>query len=652
MAVQQISRITHRRGLRIDVPIPLNDAEFGWAEDTRELFIGEGPFFGNNTQILTQYTPSSLPPYTYLDRIDLDANSILNPIPGDNSIETPARTFPQAITGFDPFGDPFTPDANFPIIRSYQQKFDDFVSVKDYGAVGDGVTDDTAAILRAIFDIYDQTIGSSTLSKFRALYFPAGTYLVTRFIPLYPFCTLFGDGKTKTKIFLDTVTPAVPITFETRAVARAVDSLGQTGNDIGVDVGNGEATFTPQNIVVRGISFESNTPQALPITFDQKDIVRLEKVNNVRFDDCEFAGTWTGADAFVGGSRGVVILRREDPDAARIPQNISFLNCSFKKTAFAFNMVEDARNIYVFNSTFETHHIAIKLGLNPVLDIPAPAPTSVGVISLFRISHCRFANDIANSAFNVRTLGPGNISTYNVYEGVYSSNPAEAAIVFGGPTADFELFDSFGVATSDSTKSCVSIGDTFPDMTLDVTCEFKLDNPRVQNASDPNENVVMNAQDLFQIPFGFCGNILIDGDLTVTGDIFFGGSIISTAGPSFSTGTGPGPILVATVPYTDGNIIFYEYGMKDSATTPLVATYRVGTLMIIHNASYDGGGTLIGDPTVVDSTDNFNEVNSPFLDAPITLTVALGIDDVEISVNTGGGGETPTVVGVVRVQKV
>jgi len=183
-------------------------------------------------------------------------------------------------------------------------------------------------------------------------------------------------------------------------------------------------------------------------------------------------------------------------------------------------------------------------------------------------------------------------------------------------------------------------------------CVDKLINPRVQNASDPTENVVMNAQDLFQIPLGFCGNILIDGDITITGDIFLGGSIISTAGPSFPTGTGPGPILVATVPYTDGNVIFYEYGMKDSITTPLSATYRVGTLMIIHNASYDGGGTLIGDPTVVDSTDNFNEVNSPFIDALITLTVTLGIDDVEISVNTGGVGETPTVVGVARVQKV
>jgi len=611
LAVQQISRIQHRRGLRIDLPDPLNDAEFGWAEDTRELFIGEGPFFGGNSQILTENSPASLPPYTYISNTGFDA-----------------------VTGFDPFGvagiTEFIPDPNFPIIRSYQQKFDDIVSVKDYGALGDG-SDDTAAIIRAIFDIYDETTSTFTLAKIRALYFPAGTYLITRFIPLYPFCTLFGDGKTKTKILLDFSVEAPPLNI---AVARTVDSLGQEGSDIGDDLGAGAATFTPQNIVVRGISFESNTAQTE--LFGNKDIVRIDRAKNVRFEDCEFAGTWTSSDGAVGGSRAVVIEHLGE--TSLIPQNISFLSCNFRGTAFAFNMVEDARNIYTFNSRFETHRTAVKLGTDPAID---GSPPFEGPIDLFRVSHSRFGGDISEptlgiliSGFEVRTLGRGNISTYNVYPGVYSGATGEAAVFFDTPT-----------------KSCVSIGDTFPDMTADVDCSDKLINPRVQNASSTNENVVMNAQDLFQIPFGFCGNILIDGDLTVTGDIFLGGSIISSGAP-FSV-TAIGTAIIDTVDYTDGNVIFYEYGMR--LGTPLSATYRVGTLMIVHNASYDSGtGALLGDPTVIDFTDNFNELNGPFADPPVTLTAALNnvSDIVEISVTVGGATTTPTVVGVVRVQKV
>jgi hypothetical protein len=52
--------------------------------------------------------------------------------------------------------------------RTVQAKLRETVSVKDFGATGDGVTDDTAAIQTAM-----------TNSANRQLYFPAGTYIVT-----------------------------------------------------------------------------------------------------------------------------------------------------------------------------------------------------------------------------------------------------------------------------------------------------------------------------------------------------------------------------------------------------------------------------------------------------------------------------------------
>ena len=65
--------------------------------------------------------------------------------------------------------------------RTVQAKLRDVVSVKDFGAVGDGVTDDTVAIQAAIS------------SGAKSIYFPAGTYIVTE-LTLASNRRLYGDG--------------------------------------------------------------------------------------------------------------------------------------------------------------------------------------------------------------------------------------------------------------------------------------------------------------------------------------------------------------------------------------------------------------------------------------------------------------------------
>ena len=83
------------------------------------------------------------------------------------------------------------------VTRTLQQKLDDRVSVKDYGAVGDGVTDDAAAINRAIKNVF--TVDSTNAKKERrSLYFPGGTYKVGSVISIYPHATIVGDGPTST----------------------------------------------------------------------------------------------------------------------------------------------------------------------------------------------------------------------------------------------------------------------------------------------------------------------------------------------------------------------------------------------------------------------------------------------------------------------
>jgi hypothetical protein len=60
--------------------------------------------------------------------------------------------------------------------RTIANLFGDYISVKDYGAKGDGVTDDTAAIQNAI----------NTLDYGNCLYFPTGVYIVTSTLLVTP----------------------------------------------------------------------------------------------------------------------------------------------------------------------------------------------------------------------------------------------------------------------------------------------------------------------------------------------------------------------------------------------------------------------------------------------------------------------------------
>ena len=102
MAIVQISQITVRKGLSTDLP-QLAGGEFGWSEDTRQLFIGNGqipptggaPVIGN-TEILTEFSVIPVPTVVTL------LNNNISPVTAF-TLDSRAVTFSYTIIRHDTY---------------------------------------------------------------------------------------------------------------------------------------------------------------------------------------------------------------------------------------------------------------------------------------------------------------------------------------------------------------------------------------------------------------------------------------------------------------------------------------------------------------------------------------------------------------------
>jgi len=147
--------------------------------------------------------------------------------------------------------------------RNVQQRLDDFVSVKDFGAVGNGSTDDTVAIQAAI------NIGGD-------IYFPAGLYKVSSTLAMKINTTLRGAGKrTSTMLFTGTgdgIKMSSPINSSTPVNTKIVDvglvctNLSNVGGAY-VDVG-GSMVFV-EHCYFQGFKYG--------VIFDQTEIAAISR---------------------------------------------------------------------------------------------------------------------------------------------------------------------------------------------------------------------------------------------------------------------------------------------------------------------------------------------------------------------------------------
>jgi hypothetical protein len=85
----------------------------------------------------------------------------------------------------------YTPPFTNSVTTNVELKLAQTVSVMDFGAVGDGVADDTAAIQAAL----DATNNGGAFGPFTTVYFPTGEYKITATLDVPAFACMWGEGE-------------------------------------------------------------------------------------------------------------------------------------------------------------------------------------------------------------------------------------------------------------------------------------------------------------------------------------------------------------------------------------------------------------------------------------------------------------------------
>jgi hypothetical protein len=348
----------------------LSGAELGWSIDERRLFIGNGtldegaPIIGN-TEILTEFS----------DILEFQTTYTYKGQAAGYTVQTGS-----------------TPDD--PVTQSLQSWLDQFATVKDFGATGDGVTDDTDAINRALFQLYCREINPQIR---RGLFFPAGVYRVTETIFIPTYATLYGEGIDGSVIQLDNSGDDSTLNA---FVARTADSLQQYGVNIG---GNGATP--PKDITITNMGFRNLDPTT--------DVFLVQDATNCRFPSVGFYGPLVQADLINENSDTAGV--RFASGVTLITGQIVFDNCEFSGTTFGTNTAtniggtdQKVDGVTVQNSYFNLLYQGVVLGTAAAVN---------GGARGFRVVGNKFDNIYADGVVFGSTVSL-NATAHNAFYGV------------------------------------------------------------------------------------------------------------------------------------------------------------------------------------------------------------------------------------------
>jgi hypothetical protein len=361
VAIVQISRITQRKGLESDLPQPLAGAELGWAVDQRRLFIGNGtladgaPVVGN-TEVLTEFS----------DILEFASQYTYQGAAAGYTVQT----------GDTP-GDP--------VAQSIQSRLDSFAVITAFGATGDGVTDVTANINRALFQILCR---STNPSARRGIFFPAGIYIITDTLNIPPNCQLCGEGPDSTIISFNvqnwnnTISyPAGVLVYNTSTtlyyrsnfvvpIGTAISATNPDGNPYWTAETLPEYIFqtadslqqTGVNVATNGAGLPGNVEISSMkfVTNQVHDGVLIEFADRCVFDSVTIEGPLTTVDLVDAGDDVAAI--RWSSSVSAVSRNVTWNNCKFSGFTYATDTDQQIQGVTFSNCDFDTLHQGIILG--------------------------------------------------------------------------------------------------------------------------------------------------------------------------------------------------------------------------------------------------------------------------------------------------
>ena len=429
MAVVEISKIQVRRGQENQTGVPtLDGGEFAWASDTEKLYIGlrriDGGSRDGNVRILTE-------------------NDLRNFFSGNSGFSnlntTTTYTFlnDQYVATSSTYNVVTIPADE--ITRTVQKKLDDFVSVKDFGALGDGINDDTSNIQAALANLYQTNAhtfgGRSTTATEKTLYFPAGNYKITRTLYMTRGTRILGEGMGNSLIQL----------YNTGSHFFKTVSSTSTGDTLLYEF---ETPMTSSSEAPNFISIEHIGLIHQDTTATSYPFISLDCSSNSVIRHVRFKGNYNLGITTINSYTGVAIRGYD----AFSSNNVLIDHCSFEGLSRGITSGHDIKDIVISNNKFYDLNRGIEFG-NPYFNLAQDGPRFIN------ITNNSFEN-VAQEAIFVGTLTDLTTASNLIKSHIVSQNNRFIDV---GNWLEGDLADvSTGTPViSYYTRDNISIGDYF-----------------------------------------------------------------------------------------------------------------------------------------------------------------------------------------------